>query len=60
MTDTYEFLKAQKDAILAKQEAERDELLTAALEDVAMYKQQIAELVNLLEVVVKTYPLFIF
>jgi len=60
MTDTYEFLKAQKDAILAKQEAERDELLTAALEDVAMYKQQIAELVNLLEVVVETYPLFIF
>jgi hypothetical protein len=31
MTDTYEFLKAQKDAILAKQEAERDEWLTAAL-----------------------------
>ena len=40
MTDTYEFLKAQKDAILAKKEADENEWLKAAAEDIAHYKQE--------------------
>jgi len=43
MTDTYDFLKAQKDAILAKREAEQHEWLQAALDDIEMYKRQLAE-----------------
>ena len=38
--DTYEFLKAQKDAILAKKEADENEWLKAAAEDIAHYKQE--------------------
>ena len=40
MSDTYEFLKAQKDAILAKKEADENEWLKAAAEDIAHYKQE--------------------
>ena len=40
MTDTYEFLKAQKDAILAKKEADENEWLKAAAEDITHYKQE--------------------
>ena len=40
MTDTYEFLKPQKDAILAKNEADENEWLKAAAEDIAHYKQE--------------------
>ena len=43
MSDTYEFLKAQKDAIVAKQDAELAEWLTAASEDIAHYRKQLAE-----------------
>ena len=43
MSDTYEFLKAQKDAIVAKQDAEQAEWLTAASEDIAHYRKQLAE-----------------
>lgn len=43
MSDTYEFLKAQKDAIIAKQDAELAEWLTAASEDIAHYRRQLAE-----------------
>ncbi len=43
MSDTYEFLKAQKDAIIAKQDAELAEWLTAASEDISHYRRQLAE-----------------
>ena len=40
MIDTYEFLKAQKDAILAKREAEKHKWLDAALADIAHYRKR--------------------
>ena len=46
MTDTYEFLKAQKDAILAKQVPKNDEFLKAALEDIAYYKEELIDANN--------------
>ena len=44
MTDTYEFLKAQKDAILAKREAEESEWIDAAWKDIQYYRNRIKEL----------------
>lgn len=49
MTDTYEFLKSQKDAILAKQEDDRWAWMEAATADIAHYRKRIAELESDLE-----------
>jgi hypothetical protein len=44
MSDTYEFLKAQKDAIVAKNEAENLKWIEATIEDIKFYKQEIKAL----------------